>query len=93
MHGRLVAEKDRLHAEGEARLKLLLGQLNGDIDTGDLGRSDALNKTIASMLQQREVLAKLPTWPWSTSTLRGFMTAILLPIVLFLIQRFLSQVV
>jgi hypothetical protein len=93
MHGRLVAEKDRLQAEGEARLKLLLAQLNGDIDTGDLGRADALNKTIASMLQQREVLAKLPTWPWSASTLRGFMTAILLPIALFLIQRFLSQVV
>ena len=44
------------------------------------------------MLQQREIVAKLPTWPWSVGTARGFLTAILLPIALFVVQRFLTQV-
>ena len=93
MHGRLVAEKDRLQGEAEDRLKGLLAELNRDVDARELGRADGLNKTLASMLQQRDVLARLPTWPWSTGTLRAFITALLLPIVLFLIQRALAQFV
>jgi hypothetical protein len=93
MHGRLVAEKDRLEGAAEDRLKGLLAEINRDIDARDLGRADGLNKTLGSMLQQRDVLAKLPTWPWSTGTLRAFITALLLPIVLFLIQRALAQLV
>ena len=45
------------------------------------------------LIQQRDVLAKLPTWPWSTGTFRGFITAILLPLAIFAIQRLLLQFV
>lgn len=93
MHGRLVDEKERLQSETEERLQDLFAEINGDVDTRDMTRADALNKTLASMLQQRDVLAKLPTWPWSSGTLRGFVTAIFLPLALFLLQRFLSQLV
>lgn len=62
------------------------------MDRGDLARADGLNKQLASMLQQREVLATLRTWPWSTGTLRAVITAILLPIVLFIVQSLLSRV-
>jgi hypothetical protein len=93
MHGRLVAEKDGLQAAAEDRLKGLLSEINQDVDARDLRRADGLNKALASMLQQRDVLAKLPTWPWSAGTLRAFVTAIFLPIALFLIQRLLSQFV
>jgi len=61
------------------------------VDAVDLARGDALNKTLGSLLQQREVLAKLPTWPWSSGTVRGFVSVILLPLVLFMVQRFLGQ--
>lgn len=91
MHARLVAEKDRLQGEAEERLKSLLGELNRDVDTRDLARADALNKTLASLLAQRDVLARLPTWPWSAGTFRGLVTAILLPLGLFLVQRVLVQ--
>lgn len=71
----------------------MLREVNRDADARELARADGLNKTLATMLQQRDVLAKLPTWPWSTATLRTFVTAIFLPIALFLIQRLLSQFV
>ena len=93
MHGRLLAEKERLEGDAEERLKAILAELNRDVDTRDLARADALNKTLASLLQQRDVLARLPTWPWSAGTLRGFVSAILLPLVIFLIQRVLVQFV
>lgn len=92
-HARLDAEKDRLVGEADARLKGLLAEINRDVDRRDLSRADDLNKSLSSMIQQREVLAKLPTWPWSTTTLRAFVSAMLLPIVLFLIQRLLAQFV
>jgi hypothetical protein len=63
LHGRLEAEKDRLQAEVEVRLKGLLAELNRDVDARDLQRADDLNKTLASMLQQREVVAKLRRGP------------------------------
>ena len=56
-------------------------------------RADGLNKTLASRLQQRDLLAKLPAWPWSAGTLRGFVTAILLPLRLFLMRRAVAQFV
>lgn len=36
---------------------------------------------------------RAPTWPWSGGAFTGFVSAILLPIALFLMQRFLSQLV
>jgi hypothetical protein len=92
LHGRLDAEKDRLQADVEVRLKGLLAELNRDVDARDLRRADGLNKTLASMLQQREVVARLPTWPWSTGSLRTIITAIFLPIFLFTIQLILARV-
>jgi len=65
------------------------GYVPGAEPAVDLTRADGLNKTLGSLLQQRDVLAKLPTWPWSPGTLRGFVTVILLPIILFLVQRYL----
>ena len=62
-----------------------------EVDTGDLSRADAWSKTLANLQIEGEILAKLPTWHWSTGTLRGFASALLLPITLFLIQRFLGD--
>jgi hypothetical protein len=92
LHGRLEAEKERLQDEAEGRLKALLAELNRDVDSRDYGRADSLNKTLDSMLQQRDALAKLPTWPWSTGTLRAIVTAILLPMLLFVLQLVLTRV-
>jgi hypothetical protein len=93
MHGRLVDEKERLQGEAATRLKLVMAKLDHDVDAGDLARADGLNKTLASVLQQRDVIGRLPTWPWSTATLRAFVTAIFLPLLIFLLQRLLGQLV
>jgi hypothetical protein len=93
LHERLVAEKERLQYEADERLQSVLAALDQDVDALDLSRADGLNKTLASVVQQRDLLARLPTWPWSATTLRAFLSALLLPIVLFLIQRVLVQFV
>ena len=93
MHRRLGAARRGCRRPQTQRLKVVIAAVHADVDSMDLGRADGLQKTLGSLVQEREILARLPTWPWSTGTLRGFATAILLPVALFLIQRTLSQFV
>lgn len=90
MHGRLEAEKDRLDSTADGRMRALIGELNEAIDARATDRVDALDRTMSALRHEREILARLPTWPWSTGTIRGFGSALLLPIALFLVQRYLG---
>lgn len=90
-HDRLEAQKERLQDATEQRIRGLLNDLDGDVDSRDLGRVDAYSKALSALLVEREVLAKLPTWPWSVSTLRAFLSSILLPMTLFLLQQAASR--
>ncbi len=92
-HARLEAQKDQLQDATEQRIRRLLGDLNGDVDARDLARMDAYNKALASLLVERDVLAKLPTWPWSLGTLRGFLSTILLPLTIFVLQQSVSRLI
>jgi hypothetical protein len=99
----LDAEKARRQAEVSTRLDATAAALHRVVDgeTGALGdaessrlaqvRIDALNKAFASLLQEREFLAKLPTWPWDVSTLRTVLSAVALPIVLFLLSTAIDR--
>jgi hypothetical protein len=82
-HERLAAEKEGLAGEAEERLRGLLREINRDIDARDLGGLDPLDRALASVMRQREIVAKLSTWPWSAGTARGFASAILLPLGLY----------
>lgn len=93
MHERLNAEKGRLLGDCNELLKLVVARIHRTVDTDDLERADQLQKTLASLLAERDVLARLPTWPWSPGTFRGFATAALLPIALWLMIRVLERVV
>jgi hypothetical protein len=91
MRRRLVAEKGRLEDAAGDRLRALLGELNVAIDARDTARVEGLDRTISALRRETEVLARLPTWPWSLGTIRGFASALVVPVLLFLVQRYLSQ--
>lgn len=91
MHKRLVIEKKRLLSGSHGRLKQTLSWIHGSVDARDLAEADHLQKTLTSLLAERDVLTKLSTWPWSPDTIRGFVTAALLPIALWLVIRALER--
>lgn len=91
MHRRLAGEKDRVLDAADRRMRDLIGELNDVIDARATASVEALDRMISALGHEREIIAKLPTWPWSTGTIRGFGSALLLPIVLFLIQRYLGS--
>lgn len=91
MHERIRKEKEKLQGEADKRLVVLLSDLHQGIDRREFGDADALNKTIQSLNLEREIVGKLPTWPWQANTIRGFLTALILPIVLWFITRLLER--
>lgn len=86
MHQRLVAEKRKLFAEHDKRIKSTLARLHHSTDGQDLSEVDQLNSLLEGLSTEGRILEKIRTWPWSTETLSGFLSAIVLPIILLLIQ-------
>ncbi|MEO8207776.1 MAG: hypothetical protein ABI598_01980 [Chloroflexota bacterium] len=93
MHVLVMAEKRRLAAETGRRITITLNQIHAAVDAGDGETIGARNGALSTLIAQRDLVARVPTWPWSTGSLTGFVSAILLPIALFLIQRVLTQIV
>jgi hypothetical protein len=91
MQRRIAAEKARRLSAVSQRLDGALRDFARRNEAGDLSDADAVNKNIASLLAERDLIARTPTWPWSPDTLRGFSTALILPIVLWLIFRVLER--
>ena len=91
IHGRLEAQKDRLQGEVGRRLSAAFDAINRAVDADDAPSLSRAQQALAALTAQRDLIARIPTWPWSTGTLRAFGSTLLLPIILFLIQHFLGQ--
>ncbi|MEJ2757916.1 MAG: hypothetical protein P8046_05475 [Anaerolineales bacterium] len=83
---RLVSEKRSLLAANQQRIETTLTQLHQRIDQKDTGEIGQINDALAGLNTERDILAKISTLPFSTNTLRGFLSAIVLPIALLLVQ-------
>jgi hypothetical protein len=93
MHGQLDTAKHRALAEAGERLRGLMDEIHERIDKRQLEDIDGLNRAAAAVLAEQERVTKMSTWPWSAGTLRGFVTALLLPLLIKLGQELISQVV
>lgn len=92
MHSRLVAEKRRLQGEIGRRITTTLDAIQAAVDSGDGPAIEARNRALSTLVASRDVVNRVPTWPWSSGALTGFASAIILPIVLFIVRRALAQV-
>ncbi len=92
MHRRLSRQKADLLAASAERLKGVLDALHRAQDGHDFTMADALNKMVATSIAERDLLTRLPTWPWTPTTIRGFASALLLPVVIFVITRAIDRV-
>ena len=105
MNRQLVEEKERLLDAVGSRIRSTTDALHRIVDDeaandGDPDgsrtaqtRIDALNKALASLLSELDFVRRLSTWPWDVSTFRAVISAIGLPIALFLVYRLLERFV
>jgi hypothetical protein len=91
MHGRLAAEKGRLLGDANARLLLVVDRIHRMVDADDLTRADQLQKTEQALLAERDLYLHISTWPWSTGTFRGLLSAVMLPIFIGVVLRLATR--
>lgn len=92
MHNLIVKEKQRLQEEVGLRLEAVMAELNQRVDNKALDDIGNVKNTMESLLIERDVVNKTPTLPWQTSTLTGFLSAFVLPLVIWLTQQVLNRV-
>jgi hypothetical protein len=89
IHVRIQDEKECMLEENGERLRSTNFELHQHLDANDLSVMDAYQKGISALISLRAEIEKTPTWPWQPATLRGFLSAVFLPIILFVIQQLL----
>lgn len=90
MHQKIIVEKRVVQWDVDQRLAAVVKHLYSKVDDLDLHDADSVNKTINSLVATRDLIGKIPTWPWRPETFTAFSTALTLPVVVFLIQMFLK---
>jgi hypothetical protein len=88
---RLVSAKRGQMAELDQRVKATLARVNKAVDENSLQEVSKLNDALKALTSQREILARIPTWPWRPGLFAGFVSIIVLPLVLILIQFALGR--
>ena len=74
------------------RFEATVGELHRRVDEGNLQGMDDLNKTMASLEIEQNLLKEIPTWPWQPETVRLLITALALPLGLWIAQYLLQRV-
>ena len=90
-HRRLVAEKGRRLAETSSLFDTTTTQLHHELHRGSLDQMDQLNRALASLEIEQNVLRRIPTWPWRAEALRSLVAAVLLPLAVWAIQLLLGR--
>lgn len=93
MHQRLVLEKQRLLWEVNRRIQEGTKFLYLKVDAADYHDMDSTNKAITSLISMHDFITKIPTWPWKPETFTLFFSALTLPIIVFIIQLFLKNLI
>lgn len=91
IHRKLEAAKRREAAENDRRLEEAYRELHRRADRLELAGMSDFHHEIEALVEFRREIKALSTWPWGPGTLRNFITALLLPIVLWVIQQLLQR--
>lgn len=84
---RLIDEKKRLLSDTSRRLETILKRIKHTMDSDDLKGLGDLEIALRTLRSEKEVVEKILTWPWRPGTIRVFLSAIFLPMFLWVIQR------
>lgn len=88
---RLMAkEKGQMLDEVSSRLRAAFVDLHQRIDDGELEEVDDLLKVISILETEQDALNGISTWPWQPERLRFLVTALLLPLLLWIVQYVLQ---
>lgn len=93
IHLRLTTEKARLLAENGKSFEKINSDLMLRVDRKKLNDLSGIRNGVSSLLEIRKEIEKISTWPWDTSTMRNFFTALAVPMTIWVVQQVLLLIV
>lgn len=93
IHRRIQMEKSSHMAAVSKHLEDSFTALHDHILDQRAANLPELREIMQSLELERSILAKIPTWPWQPGTLASFLTALLLPLLIWLGQQVLQRLV
>lgn len=91
IHRRLVHAKGDVLAKNSHQIEKAQLNLYKAIDKNDADHIKSADAAITSLYRVHEQLKAVPTWPWATGSFRNFLSAILIPMMLWLLQTLASR--
>ena len=93
MHAKLQEEKERMNDENDQRLHTAYQELHQRMDQKNTAGMGDFRSGLSALIDLRQEIKKISTWPWDSATLRTFITALFVPLAVWLIQQFLLNTV
>ena len=90
IHRRIQSRKEQALAENGLQIERAHQTLYRSLNRNDYKKGSDIEKSLASLYKMREQIEKIPTWPWNPGTFRNFLSAVFLPMGLWLTQRYLA---
>lgn len=87
---RMRAAKGELLAELGGDVKRVVQRIHAGVGKLQFGKVNEMRATIGALKDELEIVQKIPTWPWQPETLRNLLAPLLLPIFIYLAQRYLG---
>lgn len=90
-HQRLVRAKQDVLQENSLQIDKAQRKLYRAIDKESNADITKYDNAISSLYRVRTQLKAAPTWPWAAGTLRNFLSAVFLPLIVWALQLFLAR--
>lgn len=91
IHARLVTAKEQATARNNHLINKGFAELQRKVERGSIQQINRMRAANSALLEYRQELNKISTWPWDPSTLRTFITALLLPMTTWVVQQILLR--
>jgi hypothetical protein len=91
IHRLQKSEKGRLLEEAKQRYEITIAELHQSVDEKNYDGMTNLSMAMGSLEKEIRMVGKIPTWPWQPETLRWLITALVLPLGLWLVQFLLQR--
>lgn len=93
MQRRIADEKHRLQTVVGGRIESTIAAMHERIDADDPAGARSQHEVLQALVMERDLVDKLPTLPWRPGTLGALVSAVVAPLGVFVLTRFLERVI
>lgn len=93
VRSQIAARKAELEAEVGRRMSAAIAASHAAIDSGDTAGVEVQQRHLNALAAQRSLIDQVSVWPWSTAASSRLVTAVLLPVCVWLLTRGLDAIV